>query len=220
MIQVAIDGPSAVGKSSIARLAAKKLGFIYIDTGALYRAIGLAATLCGIDANDAARVEAMLANIRLELRHDPDGAQRVFLNGNDVSEDIRTPKASMAASAVSAMPAVRAFLLDSQRKLASQSNCILDGRDIGTVVLPNAQLKLFLTATADERARRRFHELQAKGISQSFDAVKAELIQRDEQDTNRAVAPLKPAADSVLLDTTDLSLEEAVARVTALIQFI
>lgn len=212
MINVAIDGPAGAGKSTIAKTAAKELGFIYVDTGALYRAVGVYSLRNGVDTTDGKAVAETLPHIRVELKFQ-DGVQHVYLNGEDVSEEIRTPKASMAASHVSAVPAVRQFLFDLQRDIAAKNNCIMDGRDIGTVVLPKAQVKIFLTASAEARAKRRFVELQAKGTKDTFEQVLADLKQRDYNDSHREVAPLKPAADSVLVDTTELTLEESVQAV-------
>ncbi len=217
MMNVAIDGPAGAGKSTIARAAAKALGFIYVDTGALYRAVGVYSLRKGFDTKNAAAVESTLPHIQVELRF-LDGVQYVLLNGEDVSEEIRTPSASMAASDVSAVPAVRQFLFDLQRDIAKKNDCIMDGRDIGTVVLPKAQVKIFLTAEAEARAKRRFLELQAKGAKDTYEAVLADLKARDYNDSHRAVAPLKPAADSILVDTTTLSLAESVEKVIEVIK--
>ncbi len=217
MVNVAIDGPAGAGKSTIARTAAKALGFVYADTGALYRAVGVYALRQGKEPSDAETVISLLPEISLELKFQ-DGVQHIFLNGEDVSEAIRTPEASMAASAVSAIPAVRQFLFDLQRNIAKNSDCIMDGRDIGTVVLPQAQVKIFLTAAPEARAMRRYKELQAKGAKDSFEEVLADLKQRDYNDSHRAVAPLKPAEDSILVDTTELTLEESVQKVIAVIK--
>lgn len=217
MINVAIDGPAGAGKSTIARTAAKNLGYIYVDTGALYRAVGVYALRHGFDTKNADTVAATLPDIQVELKFLGD-IQHVFLNGEDVSEEIRTPDASMAASDVSAVPAVRQFLFDLQRDIAKQNNCIMDGRDIGTVVLPDAQVKIFLTASPEARAQRRYKELQEKGASDTYEAVLADLKQRDYNDSHRAVAPLKPAEDSILVDTTALNLEESVEKVISVIQ--
>ena len=217
MINVAIDGPSGAGKSTAARMAAKTLGFIYIDTGALYRAVGVAALRWGIDTADGARVAAMLTEIKITIGFF-EGVQHVFLNGDDVSEEIRLPEASMAASNVAAVPAVRAFLLALQKDMAAKNNCILDGRDIGTVVLPDAQVKIFLTASPEKRAERRYKELVEKGNIVDFNALLQEIIQRDYNDSHRAAAPLKQAADAVLLDSSDLSLEDTVAAIVRIIK--
>ena len=217
VINVAIDGPGGAGKSTSARAAAKELGFIYVDTGALYRAIGVNALRNNIDTRDVFAVAASLDGISVDLVFE-NGEQKVLLNGEDVSTEIRTPPASMAASDVSAVPEVRAFLFDLQRDIASRNSCIMDGRDIGTVVLPDAQVKIFLTASAEERAQRRFAELQAKGSSSTYQQVLDELIERDYNDSHREIAPLKPAEDSVLLDTTGVSLEEQVEKIINIIK--
>ena len=187
-MNVAIDGPAGAGKSTIARAAAKKLGFIYVDTGALYRAVGVYSLRNGLDTENPETVEGTLPHIQVELQFQ-DGVQHVLLNGEDVSEEIRTPQASMAASAVSAVPAVRRFLFDLQREIAAKNDCIMDGRDIGTVVLPQAEVKIFLTASPETRAMRRFKELQEKGAPDTYEAVLADLKQRDYNDSHRAVAP-------------------------------
>ena len=214
---IAIDGPSGAGKSTVARRAAAQLGFVYIDTGALYRTIGLAVLRRGASTKDVAAVEQTLPELVLNIEY-IDNAQHVILNGEDVSEAIRTPEASLAASDVGGIPAVRAYLLELQRTLARAQNSILAGRDIGTVVLPDADVKIFLTASAAERAARRHKELHEKGIAERYEKVLAEIEQRDFQDANRAIAPLKPAQDSILVDTTGLSLEEAITKVVQLIQ--
>lgn len=216
-MNVAIDGPAGAGKSTIARAAAKKLGFIYVDTGALYRAVGVYSLRNGLDTENPETVEGTLPHIQVELQFQ-DGVQHVLLNGEDVSEEIRTPQASMAASAVSAVPAVRRFLFDLQREIAAKNDCIMDGRDIGTVVLPQAEVKIFLTASPETRAMRRFNELQEKGAPDTYEAVLADLKQRDYNDAHRAVAPLKPAEDSVLVDTSALTLPQSVEKVIEVIK--
>lgn len=213
MISIAIDGPGGAGKSTIAKALAKKLGFIYVDTGALYRAIGLYMINNGVDLKNAAAVTEKLDEVKVELKY-VNGEQRVLLCGDDVSEDIRKPEVSMAASSVSAIPAVRDFLLGLQRKMASENNVIMDGRDIGTVVLPNAQIKLFLTASAEERAMRRYKELIEKGKKVEYETVYKELCERDYQDSHREVAPLKPADDATIIDTTGNDLEKSVQVLT------
>jgi cytidylate kinase len=210
MIAIAIDGPSGAGKSTVARRLAKELGFLYVDTGAMYRAIGLRALRDHVDLHDEKQVQKLLSGIQIRLESQ-NGTQHIFLNEEDVSDEIRSPEVSMAASNVSALPKVRMFLLETQRAFARQSDVIMDGRDIGTVVLPCAQVKIFLTASPEERAERRFRELQEKGISCTYDTVLAETKQRDAQDANRAVAPLRPAEDAAIVDTTGCSLEQAVA---------
>ena len=216
-MNVAIDGPAGAGKSTIARAAAKKLGFIYVDTGALYRAVGVYSLRNGLDTENPETVEGTLPHIQVELQFQ-DGVQHVLLNGEDVSEEIRTPQASMAASAVSAVPAVRRFLFDLQREIAAKNDCIMDGRDIGTVVLPQAEVKIFLTASPETRAMRRFKELQEKGAPDTYEAVLVDLKQRDYNDSHRAVAPLKPAEDSVLVDTSALTLPQSVEKVIEVIK--
>ncbi len=214
---IAIDGPSGAGKSTIARAMASRLAFIYIDTGAMYRAIGLRAARAHVAGNDIAGVTALLPNIRLELTF-VNGEQHILLNGEDVSRDIRTEEASIYASQVSAIPAVRSFLLDFQRSFSRENNVIMDGRDIGTVVLPEADLKIFLTASSADRARRRWLEQQERGMDVTFEEVLAAMERRDAQDSARAAAPLKPAPDAVLVDTTGCTLEEAIARIDGVIR--
>lgn len=216
-VNVAIDGPAGAGKSTVAKGAAAKLGYIYVDTGALYRAVGVYALRNGIDTKNADGVSSLLSEISVELKF-IDGVQHVFLNGDDVSVEIRTPDASMAASNVSAIPAVRAFLFDLQRDIAKKNNCLMDGRDIGTVVLPDAQVKIFLTADPEERAMRRYKELKEKGSDVKYEDVLDDLIKRDYQDSHREIAPLKPAEDSVVFNTTGYTLEESVAKVISIIE--
>ncbi len=208
-IAVAIDGPSGAGKSSISRRLAEKLEFIYVDTGALYRAIGLKFSLLGYDTDLSCDIEQVLKDTVIDIKF-VDGAQRVFLDGKDVSDDIRTPKASMMASAVSAKSPVRAFLLDMQRDFAKANSVIMDGRDIGTVVLPDAKVKIFLTASPEIRAERRYKELKEKGMDVVYDDVLADVIKRDYNDSHRDIAPLKPAEDSVIADTSELNFDESV----------
>lgn len=216
--KIAIDGPAGAGKSTIAKLAAKKMKFVYIDTGALYRAVGLAAVRAGIDHDkDRDGIEKLLPLVNVDITHSENG-QSVFLNGEDVSEEIRLPEMSVAASNVSRIGAVREKLLDLQRSIAEKTDVIMDGRDIGTVVLPDAQLKIFLTASVDERAMRRYRELQEKGVECTFDEVKADMEYRDRNDSQRELAPLKPAEDSILVDTTGKSLEESVEIILDLIK--
>ncbi len=208
VVNVAVDGPAGAGKSTISRAAAKELGFIYVDTGALYRAVGVYALRNGIGTKDSENIEKALKNIVVELKFVGD-VQHVFLNGEDVSTEIRTPEASMAASDVSAIPCVREFLFDLQRNIAKKNNCLMDGRDIGTVVLPDAKIKIFLTASAEERAKRRYKELVEKGAKDTYEEVLADLEKRDYQDSHREIAPLKPAEDSVIVDTSDYNFDEA-----------
>ena len=207
-IAVAIDGPSGAGKSTLARAVAAEFGFLYVDTGALYRTVGLYIRRKEIDPDDAAAVAAALPGAQVSLAY-RDGEQRVFLGDEDVSEAIRTPEASRYASKVSAIPAVRAFLLETQRRMARENNVVMDGRDIGTVVLPDARIKLFLHASAEDRARRRFEELQARGTPQPYEEVLADIRERDERDENRAAAPLRQADDAIDLDTTGNTLEQS-----------
>ena len=209
MIQIAIDGPAGAGKSTIAKAAAKHLGFIYVDTGALYRTVGLNALRLGKDTKSADEVVPTLEGLDVSLRF-VDGEQRVFLGEEDVSTAIRQNEVSMAASNVSAIPKVREFLFDLQRDIAKKNNCIMDGRDIGTVVLPDAQIKIYLTASAEARADRRFKELTEKGQVVEYENILKEIKERDYQDMNREIAPLKQADDAVLVDTTELTLQESI----------
>ena len=217
MINIAIDGPAGAGKSSVAKEVAARLGFIYVDTGALYRAIGVNALKNGIKTDDAEAVVAILPETKVELRY-VDSSQRVILNGEDVSEAIRLPEASMAASNVSAIPAVREFLLDLQRDMAKNNNVIMDGRDIGTVILPDAQYKFFLTASAEVRAQRRYKELVEKGNTVDFEALLAEIKQRDYNDSHRATAPLKQADDAVFVDSSNMTKEEVIEYIASQIK--
>ena len=206
---VAVDGPSGAGKSTLAKAIAAKLGILYVDTGAIYRTIGYAVKRRGIEPRDEAAVRAILPELEIGMRYEADGEQHMLLNGQDVTREIRLPEISMYASAVSALPAVRAFLLEMQRDLARKHSVIMDGRDIGTVVLPDATVKIFLTATPEARATRRWKEYQAKGIDTPYEEVLADVKQRDYQDTHRAAAPLKQAEDAVLLDTSELDFEQS-----------
>lgn len=217
MIKIAIDGPSGAGKSSLSRKAAAALGFLYIDTGALYRAIGLAAIRAGIAADDSCAIAALTASVTVTLQPTPTG-QQIFLNGENVTSLIRTEQVSAYASAVSAVPEIRAFLLDTQRRLASEQNVIMDGRDIGTVVLPDAQLKIFLTASPEDRAQRRLTELQARGESVDFETVYRDLVARDQRDMERAVAPLMQSPDAIRLDTTGNSFDKSLELLLKLIK--
>lgn len=214
MFNIAIDGPAGAGKSSIARAAAANLGFLYVDTGALYRTVALGALKHGLKPEDKEEIIALLPELTVTMGF-VEGEQRVFLNGEDVSEEIRLPEVSGAASTVSAIPEVRAFLFDLQQNMAKTNNVLMDGRDIGTVVLPDAQLKIFLTATPEERARRRYEQLKDKeGIT--YEEVLKDLNQRDYQDTHRDIAPLRQADDAILLDTTDMSFDEVVNAIESL----
>ena len=215
-MKVAIDGPAGAGKSVVAKAAAKDLGFIYVDTGAMYRAIGLYVLRQGKKPSAAADVVPLLPEIREELRF-LDGEQHIFLNGEDVSALIRTEEVSMAASDVSAIPEVRAFLLDRQRELAETNDVIMDGRDIGTVVLPDAEVKIFMTAKPEIRARRRFLQLKEKGIEADMEAVLEELRQRDYNDSHRAAAPLKQAEDAIFIDNSDFSLQKDIENMKRII---
>lgn len=208
MISVAIDGPAGAGKSTLARRLAADFGYIYVDTGAMFRTIGLYALRAGKEPKDNEAVDALLPNITLEFAF-IEGEQHIYLNGEDVSTAIRTEEVGMAASAVGANPAVRAFLLEMQRDMAKTQNILMDGRDIGTVVLPNATVKIFLTASPEARATRRWKEYQQKGIDTPYEDVLADVKQRDYQDTHRAAAPLKQADDAVLLDTSELNFEQS-----------
>ena len=215
---IAIDGPSGAGKSTIARAAAKHFGFIYVDTGAIYRTVGLAAYRGGIDRRDASAVEALLPQLEIAMRYTDAGEQHMYLNGEDVTALIREPEISICASDVAALPAVRAFLMELQRRMARENSVIMDGRDIGTVVLPDAEVKIFLTASAEARARRRLLELEQKGMKQSFDEVLRDIEYRDEQDSHRAAAPLKKAEDAIVVDTSELDFDESLELVVKIIR--
>ena len=217
-IRVAIDGPSGAGKSTLARAAAAALGFLYVDTGAIYRTVGLCARDSGADPDDEAAVAPLLPGLRVELRYDEEGGQRMLLNGRDVSREIRLPEISRYASAVSALPVVRAYLLETQRELARKHNVIMDGRDIGTVVLPEAEVKVFLTASAQVRARRRCRELEERGTPQPFEEVLRDIEDRDWKDTHRAAAPLRQAEDAALLDTSDMTFQESLEALLGLVR--
>ncbi len=220
MINVAMDGPVGAGKSTIAKECAKRLGFIYVDTGAMYRTVGLFCKRNNIEItaeNSEAIEKAINEKLLLEIKLD-NGTQLVFMNGENVSEEIRLPEMSMAASAVSAIPCVRKYLLSTQRKLAAENNVIMDGRDIGTVILPDAKPKIFITAKPEIRAKRRYDELIAKGVDVKFEDVLADLNTRDYNDSHRAEAPLKQADDAILLDTSDLDFEQSVAAVINLVE--
>jgi len=217
MIRIAIDGPGGAGKSSVAKAVAKELGIIYVDTGALYRTIGLFVVSKGVDTKDAEAIIPLLAEISIDIKY-IDSKQVIFLNGDDVGDSIRTPEISMAASNVSAIPEVRAFLLEMQRELARTNSVIMDGRDIGTVILPNAEVKIFLTASPEARAKRRFDELIAKGQNVKYEDVYNEMVIRDKNDSTRSVAPCVPAKDAVMLDNSNLNFEESVAAVISIIK--
>ena len=215
---IALDGPAGAGKSSIAKRAANILNFIYVDTGALYRAIGLAALRNSVEPSPSAEVDALLEKITVELAFNENMEQIVLLDGEDVSGLIRTPEASMMASKISAVPNVRAYLLDLQRDMAVKNNVIMDGRDIGTVVLPNADVKIFLTAAPEVRAGRRYKELIEKGMDVNFEKILAEVKERDYNDSHRETAPLKPAEGCVMVDTTELDFEQSVEKIISVIK--
>ena len=209
MISVAIDGPAGAGKSSISRKVSEKLGFIYVDTGALYRSIGYTLDSMGIKSTETEKLSEALKKTEIDIIF-VDGVQHVTVNGEDVSDKIRTAKVSMLASEYSAIPEVRAYLLGLQRKMAEEHNCIMDGRDIGTVVLPNATVKIFLTADPEDRARRRYEEMLEKGMEADYNDVLEDIKKRDYNDSHRAVAPLKPSEDSILVNTTGNTFEQSV----------
>ena len=213
--RIAIDGPSGAGKSTVAKAVAKKLGFIQVDTGAMYRSVGLYIYRMGIEPTDADKVIPELKNINIDLGFSDEG-QRIYLNGEDVSEKIRQNEISAYASKVSAIPAVREFLLGMQRKVASEHNVVMDGRDIGTVILPDAELKIFQTASVRERAKRRYDELIAKGQIVDMEQIKKEIEERDYNDSHRETAPLRPADDAVLIDNSNITIEENVGMIAAL----
>lgn len=217
-IAVAIDGPAGAGKSSVAKAVGKQLGLLYVDTGALYRTVGLAALRNGVDPSSKAEVEALLKEISVEMDFSETSGQVVLLNGEDVTGLIRTPEVSMTASDISALPIVREYLLGLQRNIAKTKNVIMDGRDIGTVVLPDAQVKIFLTASPESRADRRYKELVEKGEKTTVKDVLRDVIKRDYNDTNRKAAPLRPAEDSVLVDTTNLDFDGSVEAVAKIIK--
>ena len=217
-ISIALDGPSGAGKSTLAKSIAAKKGYLYVDTGAIYRTIGYYAFSHGVDPKDEAAVTATLPSIDVQMAYGEDGLQHMLLNGEDVTKEIRLPEISMYASAVSAHPPVRAFLLEMQRQLARTNHVVMDGRDIGTVVLPDAVVKVFLTAKAEERARRRALELEQRGTPQPFEDVLKDILERDWNDSHRPVAPLKQADDAVLLDTTHLNFQESEAALLEIIK--
>ena len=212
MTKIAIDGPAGAGKSSISKKVAKALCYIYIDTGAMYRTVGLKAVRCGIDTKDSEGVASILPTLDIDIRHEG-VEQHIFLDGENVSDQIRTPEISMAASSVSAIPAVRVALVDLQRKLAENHDVVMDGRDIGSFVLPDAEVKIFLTASVDARAERRYKELLEKGETVDFEAVREDMILRDKQDSTRAVSPLVVAEGATVIDTSKLNFEESVNAV-------
>ncbi len=215
-IAIAIDGPSGAGKSTISKMLAKEFGFTYVDTGAIYRTVGVYVYRNGIDPKDSAAVSLILDKVGIEIKHEG-GLQRLYLNGEDVTREIREHEISQYASAVSAIPEVRAFLLEMQREFARRDNVIMDGRDIGTVVLPDAKIKIFLTATDEDRARRRYEELLAKGQDVPFEKVLQDMRERDARDSARAVAPLAAAEDAILVDTTGNTLEKSLGVIREII---
>ena len=215
---VAIDGPSGAGKSSLARAVAGDLGFIYVDTGAIYRTVGCYVLRQGVRPSDAQAVEALLPDIEIRMGYGDDGLQRMYLNGEDVTEAIRTPEVSMCTSKVAAIPAVRAFLLEMQREIAQEQSVIMDGRDIGTVVLPDAEVKVYLTASAQVRAERRCRELEERGTPQPFEEVLRDIEDRDYRDTHREAAPLRQAEDAVLLDTSALDFQQSLEALLRLVR--
>lgn len=215
---VAIDGPAGAGKSTLARAAAKELGFYYVDTGAIYRAVGYHMWMMGIGPKDADGIRRFLDDVNLSVEYDDDGMQHMILNGKDVTDEIRTPLMSSYASGVSAQPCVRDFLLDMQRGIARRHNVVMDGRDIATVVLPRADVKIFLTASPEVRARRRFEELTAKGEKVRYESVLEDMKARDKQDSTRAIAPLRCAPDAVKLDTSGMDLDAAEAAILEIVR--
>lgn len=215
-MNIAIDGPAGAGKSTIAKLLAAKLGILYLDTGAMYRAVGLKALNTGVDIADAAAIEKMLVDTKIDVKQEG-GVQHVYLDGKDVSVDIRENRVSKAASDISAVPCVRYKMVELQREIAAKCDTVLDGRDIGTFVLPNAEHKIFLTASAEERAKRRFAELKAKGSDLTFEQIKDDILKRDYNDSHRALAPLKKADDATEVDTTSMTIEEVTEKLCAII---
>lgn len=215
---IAIDGPSGAGKSTMAKRLAAKLGFLYVDTGAIYRTLGLFALRSAVAPGDWNGVEPLLSRISIRMDHGDDGLQHMYLNGEDVTEAIRRPEVSGAASEISAIPEVRSFLMDMQRDMSKNHHVVMDGRDIGTVVLPDANVKIFLTASPEERAKRRYAELIERGSDTDYETVLADLIERDARDSGRATAPLKQAEDAVLVDTTGCSLEESFQKLLRTVQ--
>ncbi len=217
-INIAIDGPAGAGKSTIAKFISKKLGIIYLDTGAMYRAVALKAIKEGIDPRDAAVVEPMLPGLDIRIEHG-NGEQRIFLDGADVSKDIRTPEVSLGASNIAVIPAVRLAMVKLQREIAEEMDVVMDGRDIGTYVLPNARFKFFLTASSDERAKRRYQELLGKGSQDiSFEEVKRDMEYRDRNDSTREFAPLSKAPDAIEIDTTDMDIEQVIEKIITTIE--
>ena len=217
-ISIAIDGPAGAGKSTMARAVAKDLGYVYVDTGAIYRTVGYYIRMCGIGPRDVDGVTRLIDEVNVELQYPEDGLQHMILNGRDVTDEIRSPEMSEYASKLSTLAVVRDFLLEVQRDLARKHNVVMDGRDIGTVVLPKADVKIYLTASAEVRARRRLAEFRAKGQKSDFETVLRDIRQRDERDMNREIAPLKCAKDAVRLDTSELTIEQSVAAMKEIIE--
>ena len=217
-VNIAIDGPAGAGKSTIAKALAKELGYCYVDTGAIYRTVAYFLDLLGISPKDADGVERYIDELTIKIEYDEEGKQHMLMNGMDVSGEIRTQDISQKASLVSAHKVVRDVLLDMQREVARENNCIMDGRDIGTVVLPKAQVKIFLTASAEVRAKRRCDELVAKGQKAEYSTILKEIIQRDHQDTTRPIAPLKQAKDAVLVDTSHMNIQEVIAAIRGIVE--
>ena len=216
MIRIAIDGPSGSGKSTLAKAVAHRLGIIYVDTGALYRTVGYYVYINGKDPHNADEVEKLLPKINIELKYE-NGAQRVILNGEDLGDKIRMPEMSMYASAVSSLPEVRKFLLEMQKSLARENSVVMDGRDIGTVIMPDADLKIFLTASNETRAKRRTLELLAKGVDAKYEDVLSDMIERDRQDKNRDIAPAIPAKDAIFFDNSSMSVEDSLNEIVRLL---
>ena len=215
---IAIDGPAGAGKSTLARRAAKDLGFLYVDTGALYRTVALKALRAVVDPGDEGAVLPLLDGLDIRMDYGRDGEQKMYLDGEDVTQAIREHRVSGAASRISAIPGVRAFLLDFQRRQAREHNVIMDGRDIGTVVLPQADVKVFLTASAELRARRRLLELEQRGQKESFEDILRDILHRDEQDRTRPISPLRQAEDAVCLDTSKLDLEQSLRALLSIVK--
>ncbi len=217
-ISVAIDGPAGAGKSTIARRVAAELGYLYVDTGAIYRTVGYHMSLMGVGPKDADGIRRCIDDVNIEIQYGEDGLQHMILNGADVTDKIRTPEMSIMASGVASQSCVRAYLLEMQRGLAKTHNVVMDGRDIGTVVLPDAPVKIYLTASAGVRADRRFRELTAKGENVRYEDVYTDIVKRDEQDMNRAIAPLRCADDAEVVDSSGLSIDQVVSEIKAIIR--
>lgn len=217
-VSIAIDGPSGAGKSTLARALAKEKGYLYVDTGAIYRTIGCYVLRCGVNPADEAEVLRLLPQAKVELRRGEEETQRMILNGEDVSEEIRFPEVSKYASVVSAYPGVRAYLLEMQRELARNHSVVMDGRDIGTVVLPDADVKIFLTASVEIRAKRRYLELSERRTPETLEQVRSEIVQRDWDDSHRAASPLRQAEDAVAVDTTEMNFQESLAALSKVVE--